>query len=137
MYEILIIWISKFQEWFLINIFPVPYLGQFKKISATNKDWGSFMIDKVWNINLPDYNARKICNVATQWNRINEIVKKYLQKAPSDRLSTDECRQTVRKKYQRRHITWIFIKERRCETHKKTLLKVIYEIFIFINQHLK
>ena len=81
----------------LINMYPVPYLQEYKKISAKNKDWGSFITDKVPNINLPDYNARQICHVATQWNRISEVVKKCLQKAPSDRPFTDECKQTVRK----------------------------------------
>ena len=71
-------------------MYPVPYLEEYKKISATNKDWGSFITDKVSNINLPDYNVRQICHVATQWNRINEVVKKCLRKA-------NECKQTVRK----------------------------------------
>ena len=78
-------------------MYPVPYLEEYKKNSATNKEWGSFITDKVSNINLPDYNARQIYHVATQWNRINEVVKKCLRKAPSDRPSTDECKQTVRK----------------------------------------
>ena len=81
----------------LTNMHQVPYLEEYKKISATNKDWGSFLTDKVSNINLLDYNARQICHVATQWNRINEVVKKCLRKAPSDRPSTDECKQTVKK----------------------------------------
>ena len=50
----------------LMNMYPVPYLEEYKKISATNKDWGSFITDKVSNINLPDYNVRQICHVATQ-----------------------------------------------------------------------
>ena len=49
-----------------MNMYPVPYLEEYKKISATNKDWGSFITDKVSNINLPDYNVRQICHVATQ-----------------------------------------------------------------------
>ena len=59
-------------------MYPVQYLEGYKKISATNKDWGSFITDEVSNINLPDYNARQIYHVTTQWNRINEVVKKYL-----------------------------------------------------------
>ena len=79
-------------------MYPVQYLEEYEKISATNKDWGSFITDKVSNINLPDYNARQIYHVATQWNRINEVVKKCLRKAAGNRPSTtDECKQTVRK----------------------------------------
>ena len=75
----------------------VPYLEEYKKISATSKDLGSFITDKVSSINLLDNNARQICHVATQWDRINEVVKKCLRKAPSDRPSTDESKQTVKK----------------------------------------
>ena len=81
----------------LINMYLVPYLEEYKKISATNKDWGSFITDKVSNINLPDYNAKQVCHVTTQRNRINEVAKKCLRKALSDRPSTDECKQTIRK----------------------------------------
>ena len=35
--------------------------------------------------------------MATQWNLINEVVNKCLRKSPSDRPSTDKCKQTVRK----------------------------------------
>ena len=75
-----------------INMYPVPYLEEYKKISATHKDWGSFITDRVSSINLLDYNAKQICHVATRWNRINEFVKKCPRKAPSDRPSTEECK---------------------------------------------
>ena len=58
--------ISEMVSYCLMNMYPVPYLEEYKKISATNKDWGSFITDKVSNINLPDYNVRQICHVATQ-----------------------------------------------------------------------
>ena len=52
----------------LMNMYPVPYLEEYKKISVTNKDWGSFITDKVSNINLPDYKSDKF--VMRQLNRI-------------------------------------------------------------------
>ena len=81
----------------LINMYTVPHLEEYKKISATSKHRESFITGKVSNINLPDYNTRKICHVANQWNPINEVVKKCLRKAPSDCPSTDERKQTFRK----------------------------------------
>ena len=81
----------------LINMYPVPHLEEYKTISATSKDRGSFITDKVSNINLPDYYTRQICHVVNQRNRINEVVKKCLRKSPSDWPSTDERKQTFRK----------------------------------------
>ena len=68
----------------LINMYPVPHLEEYKTISPTSKDRGSFIADKVSNINLPDYYTRQICHVVNQRNRINEVVKKCLRKSPSD-----------------------------------------------------
>ena len=79
-------------------MYLISYLEEYKIITTTNKDWGSFITDKVSNNNLPDDNAKQICHVVTQWNQINEIVKKCLRKAPSSRPSTVKCIQTVRKR---------------------------------------
>ena len=145
MYKILIIWIAMTREnsqhksnwtmgnlytcvfkisgmvlYCLMNMYPVPYLEEYKKISVTNKDWGSFITDKVSNINLPDYKSDKF--VMRQLNRIEST--KSFRSACEKLMNVNKLSEN---KYQWRHITWIFIKERQYVKYKKTLLKVIYK----------